>query len=246
MAGLGNLTMEEGYDVSDESTAMLLDAEEAAPMTRLHLREKSAWRLAALGATLLALSGLASLALLRKHPGLHVSALEGVEQKFYDGSGSYWQAPGRAISTSELWGSCEHPHMHICKGYCCCDEEFYWNSPKTVYQQGEHVLKKAAGTAVEESSKMTADEAGVAIKDAAKELGKAALSSVVSRDQKCVPKVEAPTDVVKALGGNDPIPGSDLWIACSTFTSHSHTCGSYCCCNGGFDWSKSNEACLSS
>jgi len=184
------------------------------------------------------------MALLRKRPGLYASALEGVEKKFYDGSGAYWQAPGKAISTSELWGSCEHPHMHTCNGYCCCDEEFYWNSPKTVYQQGKDAFKKA-GTAVEESSKMTAVEAGGAIKDAAKELGKAALSSVVSGEQKCLPKAEAPTDVVKALGGNDPIPGSDLWIACSTFTSHSHTCGSYCCCNGGFEWSRSNEACLS-
>merc|ERR1719330_884455 len=97
--------------------------------------------------------------------------------------------------------------MMSCAGYCCCEQGFYWKSPKTVYQKEKGILGKAAAT------------------------------SFFAKGQQCVPKAEVPAEVVEALRDSKRIPGSERWVTCSTFTSNSHTCGSFCCCNGGFHWS---------
>mmetsp|Transcript_80322 Transcript_80322/g.236280 ORF Transcript_80322/g.236280 Transcript_80322/m.236280 type:complete len:265 (-) Transcript_80322:273-1067(-) len=252
MAYLVSSALEEGHELpreSSERASLLVDARTATPTADLHVRERVAWRLAALGVTALALLGAASGALLpkrAKHYALTLIGAREAEQKFYDTSGAYWQAPGRGISTSELWVSCEHPHMHTCSGYCCCDESYYWNSQKTVYQQGKPIVKEAAvRTAVKESHQVSAAVAEEAAKNVAAALGKAAVASMISEQQKCVQQADVPSDVAQALKSGDLIPGSDEWLSCGAFTSNSHTCGTYCCCNGGFEWSISNAACLS-
>lgn len=245
------ISLEEGRDVSPERLSLLpLDHEGEAPLSAPLLGEKLAWRLAVLGVTVLAVLGAAYGSVVhRRHAQrgpAHIST-QGVERKFYDVKGAYWQAPGRGISTSEVWGSCEHPHMHVCDGYCCCDADFYWKSPKTVYSQGKTILKKAAvGTVAKESHGLSATVAEEAVKHAAEALGKAAVASVTSSDQACVPRADVPNDVVESLDNSNEIPGSQAWMTCSTFTSHSHTCGDHCCCNGGFSWSASDEACAPS
>mmetsp|Transcript_94736 Transcript_94736/g.277112 ORF Transcript_94736/g.277112 Transcript_94736/m.277112 type:complete len:250 (+) Transcript_94736:63-812(+) len=248
MADPSSSSVEEGHSRPEEASALLLDAD-AAPLSEPQVRERLAWRVAALGFTLLALLGAAYGALFPKHTGhrgLALADARGVEQKFYDDSGAYWQAPSRGISSSEVWGSCDYPHLHICGSYCCCDEDYYWKSPRTIYQQGKTIVKKAAlGTAVMESHGLSATAAELAAKDAAEALGKAAIASVISKEQSCVPRAEVPADVVEALDNSARIPRSDAWVACSTFTSNSHTCGGSCCCNGGFGWSSSSGACLS-
>jgi len=246
MADTGSLLrVEEGQDQPSEAEASHGEGEEPHSLSG----ERLAWRLAVAGVAVLALMGALSMSTLLRSPPrralVHLDARE-VEQKFYDGSGAYWQAPGKGISTSELWGSCEHPHMHVCNGYCCCDKDFYWTSPKTMYQQGSTIIKKAAvGAAVKESHGLSATAAEEAVQSAAKALGKAALTSMVSADQKCVPRAAVPKEVVEALEDSGMIPGSDEWMACSASTSNSHTCGSHCCCNGGFRWSTPDVACIS-
>mmetsp|Transcript_52313 Transcript_52313/g.156093 ORF Transcript_52313/g.156093 Transcript_52313/m.156093 type:complete len:253 (+) Transcript_52313:64-822(+) len=250
MANLGSPSMEENPGLPEvESQPLLLDVEGAAlslgssPRVQLVRR-----RFAVAGVAGLALLGAALMVVLPRLAGPHVLVqvgAQGVEQKFYDGNGAYWQAPGKGISTSELWESCENHNMHVCGGYCCCDKDYYWNSPKTIYKQGKTILKTSAeGAAEEQSHGLSATAAGEAAKKAAEALGRAVVRSVVSKEQECVPQAQVPQEVVQALADGSVIQGSNQWMACSTFTSNTHTCGSYCCCNGGLQWSASEEACV--
>mmetsp|Transcript_19411 Transcript_19411/g.45531 ORF Transcript_19411/g.45531 Transcript_19411/m.45531 type:complete len:257 (+) Transcript_19411:60-830(+) len=229
-----------------EASSSLLTVGDALPAGQL-LREKPSgfmrrrWHLAAAVAGLLVLGlGLCSVGGGRAWRLKAVNA-RAFEQKFYDEEGGYWQAPGSGISTSEVWGGCGHPHMHICGSYCCCDQGFYWKSPKTLYQQAKRLYGTAGASKVAEAA--TAGSASNAVKEAAMALGKATLSTMYSKGQMCTPKASVPDEVVKALHKSQPIPDSDLWIACSTFTSNTHTCGSYCCCDGGYHWAPSQDAC---
>lgn len=198
-------------------------------------------RLAAGAAAAAVILGAAALVSLGSHePALRRASARSVERKFYDESGAYWQAPGRGISTSELWNGCGHPHLRQCGSYCCCDQGHYWKSPKTLYQQGKSIAAKAAaGAAVKET-----EAAEGAVKEAVVAAGEAAFASLLSEGQECVPQADVPNEVVKALEDAGQIPGSGEWATCSTFTSNSHTCGSFCCCNGGHKWDTSSKACM--
>jgi len=205
------------------------------------------WRLVAGVVAALTFLGVASLTSLHGHQ-LALSRVDALstEQKFYDGSGAYWQAPERGISSSELWGSCNHLHMRQCGSYCCCDKEYYWKSSKTVYQQAKNMYTNATvGTTVKQARSGSAVAAAGTVKDAVEALGKAAFASLLSEGgQECTPRAKVPREVVEALADGDQIPGSDEWATCSTFTANSHTCGSFCCCNGGRKWDMSSKACV--
>mmetsp|Transcript_27727 Transcript_27727/g.86263 ORF Transcript_27727/g.86263 Transcript_27727/m.86263 type:complete len:251 (+) Transcript_27727:105-857(+) len=250
MAGSASLlSVGENCDPSSEESSSLLPASrDRAPAPHPIREGRLVWRLAVAGAVALVLLGAASVGVLPRRPAHSAPApisAKGLERKYYDDSGAYWQAPGRGISASELWGSCEHAHMHGCGGFCCCDEGYYWTSPKTVVRQGKALIKKAAMGAVGEKSHGLPDTAEKVAKEAAEALGKAVVDSVISKDQHCVPQETVPTGIVETLSDGKRIPGSDVWVACSTFTSNSHTCGRYCCCNGGFQWSAPHAACIS-
>lgn len=276
------------------------EEQEASLLPRSHASESrpGRWVFWVFAAAALAVIGLAAGALSPVFPrsqgdGPASVRLRGIEAKYYEHSGEYWQAPGKGISTSEFWSGCDHPHMAKCKDFCCCNEGFYWHSPKTVYKVGKAMLNKsgltnttaviekltdvttagskealekaaaagaasgtldsvaaiekaAAGTSAGASGTVTTVEATVkaTVESAAVKLGKAAVTSMFAKGQRCVPKSEAPAAVVKALQGSEPILGSANWNTCSSFTPHSHTCGQHCCCNGGYGWSSRTEACV--
>jgi len=251
MSESGNLLLPTDTSLEEGSESSLLDAlsydGETSPLAAPHSGEKLAWRVAALSVTVLATMGAAYGSAFHRHHFYRQRAdlrPQSVEQKFYDAGGAYWQAPGRGISSSEVWASCDHPHMHVCDGYCCCDTKFYWESPKTLYVQAKKVLKKAAIGAAAHGGHTSVD-AEAAVKEAAVAMGKAAVLSMTDMEQKCLPQADVPGEVVKALEDSIAIPGSSDWMTCSTFTSNSHTCGDYCCCNGGFSWSAGDEGCTS-
>jgi len=249
MANLGSPSTEQSRDLPEvEDRPLLLDVEFARPSPGSSPKGKLARRAIA-GAASLALLGAALMMVLPTLAGPRVLVqvgTQGVEQRFYDGNGAYWQAPGRGISTSELWGSCEHHDMHLCGRFCCCDKDHYWKSPTTVYKQGKAILEDAAEGAAEEVASYgpSATAAEEAAKNAAEALGKAVVKSMVSKGQECVLQAEVPQEVVEALTDGSGIQGSDKWMACGAFTSNTHTCGSHCCCNGGYQWFKSEEACI--
>merc|ERR1719264_683420 len=196
-------------------------------------------------AVLLAEVGPASAFLGSRGPRPKYTGALPLERKYYDPAGAYWQAPGRGISSSEVWADCEHPHMASCGDFCCCNEGFYWKSPETVYQEARAKLrkaKKAADKATSIAGAAKSAEGGVA--QALKDLGRSAVKSMYAHGQSCVPKAEVPADVQKALEDGEEIAGSGSWATCSTFTSNSHVCGSLCCCNGGFRWSAKSESCV--
>lgn len=207
---------------------------------------RGARRWLALGAASLAALGLAavSLGLAQRSWASTLAKADWIQQKFYDANGAYWQAPGRGISMSEVWSSCDYPHMSTCDGYCCCDKGYYWKSPKTLYQEERSIAKSAAAGAAEAGRKGEVAAAESAVSAASKALAKAALASLTDKAQSCMPREETPAEVAQALADGDQINGSDSWVTCSTFTKNSHTCGSFCCCNGGHKWSAPSEACV--
>jgi len=219
--------------------ALLLRNSDTAPR---RLRSIAAAALAVLG---LAAGAFNALLLFGRGRGPASSSLRGVEEKYFDASGEYWQAPGKAVSGSELWLSCQHPHMGTCSGYCCCDAGFYWRSPKTMYKDGKALLKKAVlpKATVGTTASLSGAAANVSVDSVALKLGKRAVTDMLGKDQHCIPKSEVPVAVVKALQDGVSIPGSDRWNTCTPFTPNSHTCGNYCCCNGGRQWSSKTNAC---
>mmetsp|Transcript_23137 Transcript_23137/g.65589 ORF Transcript_23137/g.65589 Transcript_23137/m.65589 type:complete len:274 (-) Transcript_23137:228-1049(-) len=172
-----------------------------------------------------------------------------IEQKFYDSNGSYWQAPQRGISTSEVWSDCNHPHMSTCGKYCCCDADYYWKSPRTIYSQGKKILRSgvAAGTAAAETAAGTTAAVEGAALGAAKVLSRAALASMMGPGQACVHESRVPPEMVSELAefvGGEPIPGSGDWATCSLLTPNSYSCGTVCCCDRHFLWDSHKEKCL--
>jgi len=174
---------------------------------------------------------------------------DSVEQKFYDSNGSYWQAPQRGISTSEVWSDCSHPHMRTCGKYCCCDADYYWKSPKTIYAQGKKILRSgvAAGTAAAATAAGTVPVVEGAALGAAKVLSQAAIASMMAPGQKCIHESNVPAEMVSELAefvGGQRIPGSGDWTTCSLLTPNSYSCGTVCCCDRHFLWDSHKEKCL--
>merc|ERR1719464_1315376 len=83
-----------------------------------------------------------------------------------------------------------------------------------------------------------------AAEEVARDLGKAAIKAMVDKSQKCVPAARVPEEIQLALQDSSKIPGSGSWMTCGTLNANMHTCGSSCCCNGGFNWNGDSQSCV--